>query len=644
MSIGAFERVRGQIQPERRAKSAQPLEDLEVHRSGGRDLAALVVVARDRRLPLPPWATECCETHELAGVGALLTVLRLADLAHRVGERPVRDSEVERQPIVERADAGVAPGRQVRPERPIVTAAVVGQYEALLERRLVERRRRVGGVVVDESQLPDAYAPRQLTGVAVGDADDQALFEGRRLLQQELGEGRHRRSLVSGVEVPLAIHPLELDVRHLAVEVYGQRRVVAEVDGEGGQVSARWLDRDDIDQRFGVAEVVRVARVERQAGRECGCRDQEVERSRASRLPPGSGDRRVDPAVGARHVRVDRKRFEGGLRTLQTILSPGAFRGVRGRVRPAASSARVTAETASSPGRSPAETCSRSITTDVSMIPRGIGWSATRSGVVIERSVDIRPEPLGFNRGCPGERGDRGVGRHELARAQRDELADRHTVARDDERLAAVERAHDLTAAVAEFALRDLASHARECSTRATPLDRSREYRRDDPHMHRFDAHPQRACRGVLVQQPGRSPRVHCRGVPSDLRVGATIARWSSDGRRTPPLSPRVDSRARVRRVCLPLGNHLREVRRVAVAASMGLARAVLSRVVRRRRTAVRTGFQRRRPTLRADPRPDLSRVPLPGPRQYQAMAAPPPVAWIGAEPSRHRIESHVTQ
>ena len=105
------------------------------------------------------------------------------------------------------------------------------------------------------------------------------------------------------------------------------------------------------------------------------------------------------------------------------------------------------------------------------MIPRGLGWSATRSGVVVERRGDVRAEAGRVDSRRAGERGDCGVCGDELAGAQGDELSDGHAIARHDERFAAVEGAHDLAAAIAQFALGDLASHRVHCSTRATDVD-----------------------------------------------------------------------------------------------------------------------------------------------------------------------------
>ena len=78
---------------------------------------------------------------------------------------------------------------------------------------------------------------------------------------------------------------------------------------------------------------------------------------------------------------------------------------------------------------------------------------------MIERSVDVRAEPVCVDRRRARERGNRGVCGNELAGAQGDQFADRYAVACHDERLASVEGAHDVAAAVAEFALGDFTSH-----------------------------------------------------------------------------------------------------------------------------------------------------------------------------------------
>lgn len=78
---------------------------------------------------------------------------------------------------------------------------------------------------------------------------------------------------------------------------------------------------------------------------------------------------------------------------------------------------------------------------------------------MIERRVDVRAEPVGIDCRRVRERRNRGVCSNELTGAHGDQLADRDAIACHDERLASVEGAHDVAAAVAEFALGDFAGH-----------------------------------------------------------------------------------------------------------------------------------------------------------------------------------------
>ena len=75
--------------------------------------------------------------------------------------------------------------------------------------------------------------------------------------------------------------------------------------------------------------------------------------------------------------------------------------------------------------------------------------------------IQIGAEPLRVNCWrCP-EEGDCSLGGDEAVAAQWSELAHGNAVARDDERLALVELAHNLTAVVAQFSLGDLSAHGR---------------------------------------------------------------------------------------------------------------------------------------------------------------------------------------
>jgi len=75
--------------------------------------------------------------------------------------------------------------------------------------------------------------------------------------------------------------------------------------------------------------------------------------------------------------------------------------------------------------------------------------------------VQVGAEPSRVNSGCRPEESDRSLGGDEAVAAQWSELAYGNAVARDDERLALVELAHDLTAVVAQFSLGDLSAHGR---------------------------------------------------------------------------------------------------------------------------------------------------------------------------------------
>src|SRR5947199_10113 len=119
----------------------------------------------------------------------------------------------------------------------------------------------------------------------------------------------------------------------------------------------------------------------------------------------------------------------------------------------------ATEETATSRGNSAGSINARSMTIEVSMSPRARRWSATRRGVLVDHRVDIFPKPPGCDVWRAGKSGRCSVGRYEHPLAQRDQLADRHAIACDDEGLPPVQRAHDSPALVAELPLRDFSVH-----------------------------------------------------------------------------------------------------------------------------------------------------------------------------------------
>jgi hypothetical protein len=88
--------------------------------------------------------------------------------------------------------------------------------------------------------------------------------------------------------------------------------------------------------------------------------------------------------------------------------------------------------------------------------------------MLVDDRIDVGSEsPTVDDRGAR-EEGDGCVGTHEPTLPDRRQLADRDAVTGNDERLAAVERAHDLAAVVPELSLTDLSRHITKCSTRAT--------------------------------------------------------------------------------------------------------------------------------------------------------------------------------
>src|SRR5205085_4851393 len=114
---------------------------------------------------------------------------------------------------------------------------------------------------------------------------------------------------------------------------------------------------------------------------------------------------------------------------------------------------------------------SRLMTTDVSSTPRrGRGASGTRRGALIRNRVQIGPERSVINGRRGAEQRHGCLGGDETVAPQRGQLADRHTVARHDERHARIEAAHDLPAVVAELPLRDLLGHAASVARGATEV------------------------------------------------------------------------------------------------------------------------------------------------------------------------------
>jgi len=115
------------------------------------------------------------------------------------------------------------------------------------------------------------------------------------------------------------------------------------------------------------------------------------------------------------------------------------------------------AETLASSGK--ADSGGGSIKTDVSTIPRVRRGSGTRSWILIDQFVNILSEPCRIDSRCAGKRGHQHPGWYRHTAADGHELPDRHAIARDDVRLAAVEAAHDFAAVIPKRPLGDHLRH-----------------------------------------------------------------------------------------------------------------------------------------------------------------------------------------
>src|ERR1700728_2944740 len=120
----------------------------------------------------------------------------------------------------------------------------------------------------------------------------------------------------------------------------------------------------------------------------------------------------------------------------------------------------VIALTAISTGSYLASSRSRSVTTEVSMIPRWARWgSGTRGGVLGCNAVEVCTKPGQVDAWSTAEHGDSGIGAHETVPPKRSQLADRYAVPGDDEALALVQSPHDLAAVVPKLPLGDVSGH-----------------------------------------------------------------------------------------------------------------------------------------------------------------------------------------
>jgi hypothetical protein len=88
----------------------------------------------------------------------------------------------------------------------------------------------------------------------------------------------------------------------------------------------------DFNKVIDPSEVVRVTRIERQMDGAGGSGYQEIDRSRASSFPTKASDCRVDSAVSARCVTIERQWVKRSFGALKTILPTASLVGIVGRV------------------------------------------------------------------------------------------------------------------------------------------------------------------------------------------------------------------------------------------------------------------------------------------------------------------------
>ena len=126
----------------------------------------------------------------------------------------------------------------------------------------------------------------------------------------------------------------------------------------------------------------------------------------------------------------------------------------------------VMALTANSKGSWPDSSCSRSMTTEVSMTPRWARWaSGTGAGVLGGDAVEVSAKPRQVDARSALEHSYGGVGIHEPVAPKRSQLPDGYAMSGDDEGLTPVQPPHDFATVVPELTLRDVSSHDSKCST-----------------------------------------------------------------------------------------------------------------------------------------------------------------------------------
>ncbi len=144
---------------------------------------------------------------------------------------------------------------------------------------------------------------------------------------------------------------------------------------------------------------------------------------------------------------------------------------------PAASSAIVTAETATCAGSCSGCNCSRSMTTDVSSRPT-TARSGTRLDLLIDADIKVLPEPLPADRWSTTEDVDDCTGVDEATTPQRAKFAHRFCPTGHDVGMSLVQPAHDAPAVIAQLPLTDLLAHLPIVAPGATRIDSSHPPRR----------------------------------------------------------------------------------------------------------------------------------------------------------------------
>lgn len=103
---------------------------------------------------------------------------------------------------------------------------------------------------------------------------------------------------------------------------------------EGWSGTTAELDDDDLNKLFEASEVIAVARVEGQLGRQRCRRDKKVHGSVPTRFAASRHHGRNDTAVRACRLPIEGERIKCCLGALKAVLSPTTLIGIRGRMGP----------------------------------------------------------------------------------------------------------------------------------------------------------------------------------------------------------------------------------------------------------------------------------------------------------------------